>query len=559
MVPPVTASHPASRAQRLAIGLGTALVAAFVASTLWTLLLAHWPGVYTDMWDELPFLQRLEQGRATLHDWANAYAGSHRLLLPRAVFAIEHQLFHHANAFTTAVSLLLQLASIALVVRLLLAGDHPATPLRQALALLVIACGLSALQLYNLLYAFLVQWFQVVAFSFAAFAVLIGSAASARATRAAVLAFVLALLASFCNFPGVIALLTLGLLGIALRLPRPLGLLLLATCVLAVAAHVATLPDAGIDRSALLAHVRQQPLVLLAYPIYALRFLGMPLTLLHEPAGMLLGLLVLGWTAWQGLRWLRTGLQPSLLAAFALAGLLWLCGTAVATALGRGLVPVTAVAERFHTVHLWILPLLLVHMACTLRRPWAHQGVLLATVLAGLMLLPLQAAAIRQALQTAQKVQMAHIAYSVGLRDWRTHPLLSIPHRAAKRNPALEWRDYLQQTGNGIFARQAAHWPGQYFSEDPSRLPPCPATITLAPLGGGFAELQAGLPATAGHPQAAWLLDANGRVIGYALREMPASLRARPANLRGYTREQEPWWLVTEVGDTACLLGQSAG
>ncbi|TNF33455.1 MAG: hypothetical protein EP312_09215 [Gammaproteobacteria bacterium] len=541
---------------RVTLAAAYALLGWLLFTSLWGLYLGHFPGVYVDMWDEMPFLQRLDEGRSTLHDWANAYAGSHRLLLSRFVFAIEHSVFQHANVFTIMVSVIFHLLAIVTACRFI--HNTPVLAERRGLYLVVLAAGFSALHLYNLHYTFLVQWFQVVAFSFLAFACLIRSTQAAHGsgqeTAATVLAFALALAASFCNFPGVVALLNLGLLGIALN--HRWRWLLAIACLLAVLAHVGSMPGPGMDRGALLDAIAANPLALLAYPMYTLRFLGTPLTPIHEAAGMLLGTLIAGYTGWHGIRWM-IGKNPQTPAgAFALAGLMWLCGTAAATALGRAWIPVTAIAERFHTIHLWLVPLLLLHWLLSCNSVQTRKWLVLGGMGWLALLTYWQPLALQQALETAQKVRMSHIAYTIGMNSWRTHALLSVPHKATKYNPALEWRDYLQATGNGIYATEAAHWMGQLFTQPLQELPSCIRNVALDPVEDGYLEIR--IAGNGDDPiTSAWLIDPQGQVQGYALPVLPTGLFQAGHGLRGYMLGTDDWTVIGNPTHRPCLIGSS--
>lgn len=544
--------HAINPLVRTTLAAAYALLGWLLFTSLWGLYLGHFPGLYVDMWDEMPFLQRLDEGRSTLHDWVNAYAGSHRLLLSRFVFAIEHSVFQHANVFTIMVSAVFHLLAIVTACRFI--HNTPVLAERRGLYLLVLAAGFSALHLYNLHYTFLVQWFQVVAFSFLAFACLIRSTQTAQETAGTLLAFVLALAASFCNFPGVVALLALALLGIALRVRWrwPLAI----ACIITAIIHAVSMPGTGMDHGAILRAIVANPLALLAYPFYLLRFLGTPLTPINEPAGMLLGSLIAGYTGWHGIRWI-IGRNPQTPArAFALAGLMWLCGTAAATALGRAWIPVTAIAERFHTIHLWLVPLLVMHWLLSSNNHQTRKY-LAAGGVAWLGLLTYwQPLALQQALETAQKVRMSNIAYTIGMNNWRTHALLSVPHKAAKYNPAVEWRNYLQATGNGIYATEAAHWMGQLFTQPLQELPNCIRNVALNPVEDGYLEIR-----IAGHDDdpitSAWLIDPQGQVQGYALPVMPAGLFQAGHGLRGYMRGTDDWTVIGNPTNQPCLIGSS--
>lgn len=519
------------------------LPAGFAISSAWVLWQAHWPGVYVDMWDELAFLQRLEQGRSTAMDWFNAYAGSHRLLLPRLVFAVEHLLFRHGNVFTLLVALLFHALAYAGLVWLVLRDRQLDTGLRHLLLLSLAATAASALHLYNLLYPFLVQWFQVMALGLLAISLLVqarhhqGRALGWRLS----LTLLLAGLASLCNASGILLLPALVVAGLLLRLPQRAGWWLAAACLLIAALHAAT-PTGWPARPSLLAGLAeadadQRLLAALALGRYLLRFLGMPLTLIWEPAGMALGAGLLIYTLWHSSRWLWRGNgSQSDLALIALTGLIWLCANAAAIAYGRGLIPVTAVAERFHTLHLWPWLLLLTHLAATAgagqprRWLWLPAGLWLLAVL-----LPLQVRALDGTLTTAAKVRMAHIAYSLNLRDWRTHALLSIPHKGEKRNPALDWRDYLVDSRNGFFARPEAHWPGQALAVAATALPACSGHLQWKPVDDRFAEIRITPDTGPSAVQAAWLLDSRQRVVGFALPLPPARWPTSQQTLAGYT------------------------
>lgn len=537
---------------RTAVACGYGLLGWLLLTSLWGLWVAHFPGVYVDMWDEMPFLQRLDEGRSSWHDWLNAYAGSHRLLLPRAVFAIEHSVFAHANVFTAAVSLVFQAAALLLAWLFVRRSGLPAAT-RHGVIIALLAAGVSALHLYNVLYPFLVQWFQVLAFSLLAFACLISTTNTAYEKRGAALAWLCALLASFSCLPGVIALFNLALLGIALRsrLRWPLA----AVCLATVAVHMTTLP--GSNNSAQLVDlIATQPLMLMMYPVYIIRFLGSPLTALSEPAGMLLGTGIFTYTAWHGLRWLWRGSPVTPAAAFALSGLMWLCGTATATALGRATAPVTAIAERFDTLHLWSVPLLCLHWACSTGSRRSSQAFTVAITTWIALLVYLQPVTLQKTLDNSQRVQMSHIAYTLDMTDWRTHRLLSIPQRADKRNPAVDWREYLQAHRNGIYAYPVAHWDGEHFAGTVQALPPCIGQVALTPLDNGFAEVRIGITGST-RPVTAWVIDENQQVIGYALRTLPEGLFDSSDGLAGYTRNNTVWAVIGNPQSEPCLLGKS--
>jgi hypothetical protein len=167
-----------------------------------------------------------------------------------------------------------------------------------------------------------------------------------------------------------------------------------------------------------------------------------------------------------------------------------------------------------------------------------------------------QPIAIHNTLVNSQKVRMAHIAYTIGMTDWRTHPLLSIPHRAEKRNPALDWKPYLQSTGNGIFAQSASHWAGQYVIESARRLPACIGNVAMTPLDNGFSAVRIGITHGA-RPAAAWVLDEHQQVIGYALRALPGGLFDDTTALAGYSATVDQWTVIGNPEHAPCLLGQS--
>lgn len=552
MVQPATAAA----SQRAIILAAYGLLALLIASTLWGAFVLHWPGLFTDMWDEMPFLQRLDQHRSLASDWLGAYAGSHRLLLPRLVFALEHRLFHHTNVFTTAVSLLLQAITTGWLMWLAWCDTRLSPRLRHALLITIAACGFSALQLYNLLYTFLVQWFGVVAFALGSLAVLVHAPRNSSPALFArmALALLLAALAGFCAFPGVVALLTLALVAIALRLPGKASPLLAALALLAVAVHVLSLDSGGISSvDAIVRLAPQQPAVLLLWPHYVLRFLGTPLTLQSETAGMLLGAFMFAYTGWHGLRWLWRGEAGTPLAQFALAGLAWVCITAVATALGRGLIPVTAIAERFHTVHLLAWPLLMLHAASRISHA-KHESWLLAVMTLFLLgvLLPNHLRSLQEERELAQKVRMANIAYSLGMRDWHTHALLSVPHRAAKQNPAVEWRDYTRQQGIGVFATREGQWPGSQPALGLASLQDCTGHIEEKPIDGQYS----GFSVDAGAVQAIWALGPDGRITGYALPVLDTNPLHPQGHLSGY-RENGKATFVAVSHKGYCRIGMA--
>lgn len=511
-------------------------------STAWTGLTAHWPGLFTDMWDEMPFLQRLDTGQSTLHDWLNAYAGSHRLLLPRAVFALEHSLFRHGNVFTPLVSLLFHAATVALVYAWVMRHEHASTLQKTLLASTVLAAGLSSLHLHNLLYTFLVQWFQVVFFSLAGFALMVRAAhlQGIRQALAASAALMLVLLAGFCTFAGAIALIALAWLALALPLPRRLRFALLTTSLLAVVLHVASL-----ESSSTLAQSNLLPLLPAAL-LYTFRFLGTPLTLLWEPAGIALGAVLWLYTLAFALRCLWKKPGSGSLPLFALTGLLWLCGCAMAIALGRGSAPITAVAERFHTLHLWLWPLWVLHLS-SLKPLWLQRLLpLLLLLFLCIVLVPTHQQALSKTLDLGQRVRMAHIAYALDMRDWRTHALLSVPHKAAKQNPALIWRDYLQATENGLFAQAEAQWP---FNTVPARdWPDCASAGHSSLVQNPVSETHSLLRLSAEPlPTQAWVIDNDGRVRGYLLPALPEHVFQNSSELRGYSEKWADLRIINPV------------
>lgn len=187
----------------IAVCLPVLCSALFAASlTLLGVYQLSWSGPFRDIWEFIGNIQQQRAGHWSLDYLLDAYGGAHRILLPKIVFWADYQYFYGSNLLTTALSLLCQLVSLCLCWQL-----WRSTALSGELRLLLLAGMIAALfhagQLFNFLYAMDVQWF--MANTFALIALALSTQVGSWGKYWAALVF--AILASLCNFTGLMAVL----------------------------------------------------------------------------------------------------------------------------------------------------------------------------------------------------------------------------------------------------------------------------------------------------------------------------------------------------------------
>ena len=511
------------------------VAAACALLTLLVLTVSHWHGPFRDMWEIYPFLQKIVEHSWGWQDLWEAYGYSHRLVIPRLLFAADYSWSAANNHLLISISIVCQALIIFLLSRTIIADQDRSAAERGLFIAVFILFQLSGTLLFNLLHTFDVQWFLVCFFVVFSCKLLVDAAEpiSLRGKYTKLtLAFVFSLAACGCNFSAM-AIWPIFIYFSFRAVGRVVGvyLLLLAIFLGCYSQGV---------HSELFGNMYWQDagklLVYLAayFPAF---YLSNPLSNPHYLAGgylaagfALIAMLYLLHWWWRILVCQqRARSSDQILAALALFSL----GVAMMTALGRGYDPSHVRAMRYQNIVMlfWsaMLPLLLMQQVY-----WHGIMQFLARSVASLVLVGMliaQPIAWNEALLLGKNVARSHLALMLGYSD--NIPLISatvsrsmiyVPGYTLEKERALH-----EQANQGIYSgATATYWlhglPLDKITKTCGELHWSTVTGNDAePLAFNVVADPAGL-FPAAPAQSVLLASKSGEVLGVAIPDQPSNL-----------------------------------
>lgn len=547
-LPPSACWRGLSHRERLQLlpFLGLALLFAALAVT--GAFLSYSPVPFWDSWDgTLNFHFSLQDGDGWA--WFEQH-NEHRIVLSRLLFWMDTAWFGGTAKFLIVCNYLLAGLSYGLLWWLLkLRLDQPQDHFARCVLGCVLACLMfSWVQAENLVWGFQSQFFLAQSLPLCGFGLLyLASLGGPAAGRRFAMACVLGVLSAGSIASGVLALPLLTLLALLLSLPlkRVAVLALLSLLVVAAYLHGYTRPEG--HGGSLGTALSGQPL---EFVQYLLMYLGAPLAL-TEPGTPTMALLAGAVVLLVSLAFAALALRDrraNALELSLLAFVLYIGGTAVGTAGGRlGLGVLQAVSSRYTTPVLTAWSVLLILAAPLLarlirRKPGLSLGVL---ALLPLIFTAMQCAALRDRQEILSGRMVSALALELGIRDseqvQQVYPRLERVMPIAQRAAAQD---------ESVFADPRIHDAGRLLGQrvDADGAPGCIGALDLVFLleDPRWVRLRGWLfaPQAKAPPQSLLLLDAERRVVGYAVTGLPradvaaaAGSRARHSGYAGYLLE----------------------
>ena len=398
--------------------------------SLYLVWLLQWQGPFRDLWEFIPELEQQLLGHWSLAYLTDAYGGAHRILLPKLVFFADWRWFGGENTLTIFLSIACQIIYLTLISQTL----SKETVLSKSGKKVIFAAFLLALfsttQVNNFLYAMDVQWFMSNLLGLLAFTALISNQPKM------VCFLLLGTCAALCNFTGLMSLIA-GTVWLSTQrlFNRSYWLLVLMTCVIsALYIHNPQTADNFIlvslqQNNSILSFGKTLLITMVNMAIYLLRYLSSPLSREWPWCGSLLSafILLVIFYYWKRCR-SNTLSQWQHLCLLIASYILF---SAIATAFGRILYPNSAVAERYQTLILPLLPAMIGLLLPDFRsHKWHHAVMLSLGLVMGIVLLPSQISSAKDMAILSNRVNLAHTAARAGVLDHPyigatlSHPLL---------------------------------------------------------------------------------------------------------------------------------------
>lgn len=127
--------------------------------TLRIIFESHWHGPFRDMWEIYPFLEKIANKTWSISDFWESYGFSHRLLIPKALYAADYYFSYANNHLLIVVSTLCQIA----IVMIFLFSFKKNNIIKKGKIIIftsaLIIFQFSGSLLFNWLHTFDVQWF----------------------------------------------------------------------------------------------------------------------------------------------------------------------------------------------------------------------------------------------------------------------------------------------------------------------------------------------------------------------------------------------------------------
>jgi len=572
------------------------LVAFLVGLSIVGAIRSYSPIPYWDMWDGyLGFAERINEG-----DWSVWWSqhNEHRILLARLLFWMDLEWFNGTNIFLFIVNFLLPGVSAFVFWRML--RDTTQTPAPTAgekfLGLFIVALLFLWCQKENLTWAFQSQFFLVQLLPLCALYWLHKSTGDHRRSSFSIaVGFGVASVGTMAN-----GLLALPLMTLYALITRQRAIRIGVLAFLSIAAWYIYFHNyqAPAQHSSFIPELRLHPFVLMAYPFV---YLGSPFsyffgaTLSGKLVAFVAGLILIGCSAWVGIRILRAPQQNTLRLAL-LTFVLYIVASACVTAGGRLLFGVgQALSSRYTTPALMAWAALLVLYAPSLLT--AHgiretRIVQLSFASLLLLMVAMQISAVLQSheeelfegkiaalaleLQVRDLPQIAHIfPYQEVLRERRAAALALQPKVGDQ--PKIE--DVLHEVDSVLFlAREAdaqnlsvfGTYPFHHAREllgsfvQPSSRPVCRGFLAPTdPVDGDdrFVHVSGWLLAPAGESvlDVVLFLNAQNKVVGYALAGPPGRDIANVTNENAPRSGFQGYVLSDQLGAALTVQGERKG
>ena len=500
------------------------------------------PVPFWDAWDgTIHFYFSIQDGDRWA--WLEQH-NEHRIVLSRLLFWMDLAWFGGTAKFLIVCNYLLAALSYGLLWWLLkLRLDQPQDYFARCVLSCVMACLMfSWAQAENLVWGFQSQFFFAQSLPLLSFYLLYRSSLPASASgRYFALACLAGVLSAGSIASGILALPLLILLALLLSLSRRRVAVLALLSVLMLFAYLHGYARPEGDGGSLGKALSEQPI---EFAQYLLMYLGAPLAL-TEPGTPTMALLAGGVMVVLSLIFAAKALrnrQANALSLSLLVFVLYIGGTAVGTTGGRlGLGVLQAVSSRYTTPILTAWSVLLILAAPFLARvirlkPGLSLG---ALVLLPLVFTALQFATLRDRSERLFGPMVSALALELGVRDaeqiQRVYPRLEIVMPIAQRAAAQD---------ESVFAdpriHDASHLIGQRMPADGA--PGCIGYLDTMFLleDPRWVRIRGWLfaPQHSAAPQSLTLLDAERRVVGYAITGLPrtdvAAAAGSKARLGGY-------------------------
>lgn len=544
MTPYTRPSHTPNT-YRIAVALAVA-TASYIAFTLYLIAVNYTPGPVKDDWEVIPFLEQVFAGHFSPQQLWEPYGGAHRIVLTKLLFVADYHWFNGTNVLQTFTATGLQLLAMAFWLLALRTSAAPA--LQQAAIAMTGALFLfHSVQLFNLTYAFDVQWFISSVFAIATLYVYHMRTFSLPNV---LLMTVLATTASLGNAAGCMVWPTLVCYALLMRRPRHellTWLCLTITIALLWGSNLhGQLTEPGVTIELPPWH-QWVPAWLAGLVIFLARLIGNPWTALDNTAGLILGCAGLVTVAYCLIRYRRQ--TPGLFLCIALYALL----AAMAIALGRSAFEQEAATPRFYTITLLFWAGLLSHLVLQKAAPTA-----VISILACVIALPLHVHHARINTDITERARHAQLALMIGMQDWDAiRSTLSWHMPLGQRNPGRDHQSFLQTRNIAYYQLPHAEWIGRSISIPPASCGPWPGQAIALTRPDEY-RLAFPYPLTNG----LWLTaTASGHVNGAIRQYRPRGwlwplgwLADTDASWHGYARQLPAWAILVRNGQPACRL-----
>jgi hypothetical protein len=444
------------------------------ASTIYSVVMSHWPGPTQDSWHFIASLKMSDRGESIFRELLRRHAG-HHIFFPKLLYLIEYTQFQGRNIFLVACSVALQTLTMTLLIRATW-KERRALP-RSARFFLIglpIAFLFSATQITNFVQAWNLCWpiscFAVTTSIFAlvrAHAARVGGALGATTVGWMGLGLSAAVVCTYSIGSGLLVWPALLLVGIALRLPLR-GVLLLAF--VGVLIGGASLIGYGESRGPSPALVLER-----AIPSFAwvAAFLGEPLERNHRVLGLVQG--AVGAVAAVALLTHAVVKRPRLrpVEAVYLGIAFYTLGTGFLVALARmGMGGPIWAAMRYQTAVLlfWLslIALATFRVAGDSARQRGARALLITVVLAwtSAVLVPAHLRQARGTAAFAENVRAANLAMVVGIEHPPTYETLHALGRCHGRSCVELYGPFLRDHALGAFAYDTGRFLGMQISKE---------------------------------------------------------------------------------------------
>ncbi len=398
--------------------------------SLYLVGLLRWQGPFKDLWEFIPAIEQQFNGHWSMAYLLEAYGGAHRIFFPKLLFFIDWFLLGGQNNLTIVVAISCQWLYLALLIR----TASTDTALSQQDRLLIFAAFMLSLfsttQVNNFLYAMDVQWFMSNVLSLAAFTVLI------KQPQKTACFLILGISAALCNFTGLMSLVA-GTCWLCIQKPFKKQSIALILFTLGFSFFYIHNPKTSehivlttLQHSeSFFAAITTIAVTLFTMTVYLLRYLASPLSRDWPWVGAILStsMIMTIFIYWR--RSYSQSLSQWQNLCLLVASYIVLSG--LATAFGRTIYPNSAIAERYQTLVLPLLPavigLVLVDLKSRVRILWLYP---LLALLISFFLLPAQFKSAQEMAILSNRVQLAHTAARAGALDipyvgaTLSHPLL---------------------------------------------------------------------------------------------------------------------------------------